>query len=79
MARGATLTRILHPLGALRWREPKDPFAVEGIQRAVVAPPSCYQGLLGSALKNPVVKSSNEDFWQPSLNIDATEDCLYLR
>ncbi|KAF8915838.1 Alpha/Beta hydrolase protein [Mucidula mucida] len=65
-------------LGALRWREPKDPFAVEGIQRAVVAPPSCYQGLLGSALKNPVVKSSNEDFWQPSLNIDATEDCLYL-
>ncbi|KAF9055025.1 alpha/beta-hydrolase [Hymenopellis radicata] len=68
------------PIGALRWREPKSPIAMQGTQRAVAAPPSCHQGVLGSALRNPVLKSSNEDYWQLSPNIDntATEDCLYL-
>ena len=53
------------PVGALRWKAPRDPMPWSGVRDATVNPDVCTQQVY-------------DQYWRPSNAFTGSEDCLYL-
>ncbi|SJL12164.1 uncharacterized protein ARMOST_15585 [Armillaria ostoyae] len=61
------------PTGSLRWRAPRTPGFVAGIQNATTEPSECLQAGTGRASSNPFPASKRD-----ALAVANSEDCLFL-
>ncbi|KAK0441071.1 Alpha/Beta hydrolase protein [Armillaria borealis] len=61
------------PTGSLRWRVPRMPGFVAGIQNATTEPSGCLQAGTGRASSNPFPASKRD-----ALAVANSEDCLFL-
>ncbi|KAK0482570.1 Alpha/Beta hydrolase protein [Armillaria novae-zelandiae] len=61
------------PTGSSRWRAPRTPGFVAGIQNATAEPSECLQAGTGTASSNPFPASKRD-----SLAVAKSEDCLFL-
>ena len=65
-------------IGQLRWRAPKAPAVVAGIQNATVQPNQCYQASQGRNPENPFKNVTTAHLLERRA-VASSEDCLFLK